>query len=150
MLFGWLISFDCKMNFFDCLSNCVRSKPSPCVWVNTLLHNKFDNFSHDSWLLTLSLFICNLKFSFGENYFDDLKLGFVSKIFIQVGFSGKGSVGSIFIDFFGLKDFSDIFFNTISPIQGFIPVAGNLEIFFVDFIANGGYIGHLDVCWWLL
>ncbi len=59
-------------------------------------------------------------------------------------------MGGIFVDFFGLEDFRDIFFDTVSPIESLVTIACDLEAFLVDIVPDGGDVGELDVGYGLL
>ena len=53
-------------------------------------------------------------------------------------------------DLLDLEHFPQILLEPISPIDGLVPVAGNLEVLFVDFVLDLGDISHLNLGDWLL
>jgi hypothetical protein len=91
-----------------------------------------------------------LQLSSLKNYFNDLFFSFIGEELIKIGLFGKSSMRDILIDLFHLQNFRQIFFDSISPVESLVSVAGYLEVFVIDFVSNGGHIRHFDVGGWLI
>jgi hypothetical protein len=145
LLFGWLIGFHCKVNVLESLTDVFKGKSAFGCWMDTFLYDDFDDVASHVVLLEFSFLVGDLKFASLENNFDDLFFGFTGEELVEVSLLGNSAVGGVFIDFFSLKDFRDVLFDTVSPIEGLVTVTGDFEVFFVDVVTDGGNVGEFDV-----
>ena len=111
----------------------------------TLFNNDLNDVSSHVSLLDFTLFVRNLKLSPFKNDLDDFFFSFIGEKLVKIGFFSNCSMWGIFEDFFSLKNFWKIFFDTISPIECLVSVTCDLEVSVVDFVPNGCDIGHFDV-----
>ena len=149
LFFGRLISLNSEMNIFQGLTNVFEGESAFGGWVDTFFDDDFDDIGSHVVLLELSLLVGNLKFASFENDLDDLLFGFVGEELVEIGFFGDSSMRGILIDFLCLEYFRNILFDTVSPVEGLVTIAGNFEVFFVDVVTDGGDICQFDVCDWL-
>lgn len=133
------------MNVLEGLTDVFKGESAFGCWMDTLLYDDFDDIASHVVLLEFSFLVGNLKLPSLENNFDDLFFGFAGEELVEVSLLSNSAMGGVFIDFFGLKDFGDVFLDTVSPIEGLVTVAGDFEVFFVDVVTDGGNIGELDV-----
>ena len=54
-------------------------------------------------------------------------------------------MGGILKYFFDLKYFWEVLFDSVSEVEGLVPIAGDFEHFVVDLVLDGGDVGHFDV-----
>lgn len=113
--------------------------------MDAFFYYDFYDFSQYICQLRLSFLIADLQLSSFENNLDDLPLGLVSEELIKVGLLGDGTMRCVFVDFFNLKYFCEVFFESVSPVEGLVSIAGDLKLTIVDLITNGCHIRHGDL-----
>ena len=113
--------------------------------MNTFFDDDLHDIGQYVCQLRLSFLITHLQLSSFENDFDDLPLSLVSEELIKVSLLGDGTMRCIFIDFFDLKYLCKVFFESVSPVEGLVSIAGDLKLTIVDLITNGCHIRHGDL-----
>ncbi len=149
LFFGRLIGLDSEMNVLQGLTDIFEGKSALGGWMDAFFDDDFDDIGSHVVLLELSLFVGDLKFASFENDFDDLLFGFVGEELVEIGFFGHSSMRSVFINFLCLKDFRNILFDTVSPVEGLVTIAGNFKVFFVYVVTDRGNVSQFDVRDWL-
>lgn len=145
LFLGRLIEFQRKMYLFYCQFNILSRKSPLRHWMNAFLNYDLHDISQYVRQLSFSLFITHLQLSSFKNDLDDFPLGLVCEEFVEVCLLGDGSMRCIFVDLFDLEYFCEVFFESVSPVEGLVSIAGDLKLTIVDLITNGCHIRHGDL-----
>lgn len=94
--------------------------------------------------LNFPLLVSDLEVPLIQNNLDDLCLGFVGEVFVQVGLLCDQPMVCILVNLIRLEDLGYIIFEPVAPVNGLVPVAGNLECLVVHLVLDEGHVCHLD------
>ena len=137
------------MNVLQGLTDIFEGKSALGGWMDAFFDDDFDDIGSHVVLLELSLFVGDLQFASFKDDLNDLFFGFVGEELVEIGFFGHSSMRSVFINFLCLKDFRNILFDTVSPVEGLVTITGDLEVFIVDLVPDSGDVSQLNVSYGL-